>query len=845
MTQSRSVLCTAGIVASVLLIAAGAASADSGIGFDNYLSNALTNESPPLAGSIDPDGYSIISWSAFSPSGIMYPLVIDYQYLPLNDEPATAAKPPTDNFELNPGWSFGGAFAIGYLANFGTTDTASFREFTDWSEAPVLSGFKIQGLNLQSGEHLSFSGGSIGRNDQFFRLNYGRYGDYDINAWFNQIPHTFSSNARVLWNGAGTGQLTLPGGLEPGASSAQAIRDILFNNEQSTLKLERKRGGLAITATPWKNIELFFNSNTEWRDGTRPFGGTFNYPTLGQVSETVEPINYVTQELDLGFRYAGATYQANFIYNGSLFFNDTETLVWENPGLSLFQPDFTPEQGRFALAPDNQFHQLKLDFAALLPFLGGRWTTSIAYNRKTQDQQLLPPTISTGIGNNTGIPVNFDLWNTTAALSQTSADARIQTMFAQAELSLQPSSQLRTTLEFRYLDEDNDTDYTAFNPLTGEFGYIPEDGGFLFNDGIFQPGRAGDLLRFRSVPFAKDEISVRLNADYRLASSMKLGLSYEHLEEDHDHRERGELRDDRVRLQFTDRSGPWASLRAAAEYARRSGDDYDLNPFSQFLSSNLPGFVPLFGNSTAPRELADLQVFDLSSRNQLVADLQLRFTIGLRSDLAFSANYQRDDFNAEFGLRETEQISANAEWNYQFDDNGNSFLYYSYQSHDRNAANINDIGPAGTDPTAGGDVFPLENAWRQALNESHHAAGIGFTRQWNKLLLEADYSFGYSSSRLGFSFNSAGALTAGVDINATGTGFPNQTFEQHLVRLSLRYPITDKVAARVFYHLESEDINDFHFDGLTDPVVDNQLFLLAVPEDFTAHVVGIFVEVTL
>jgi len=119
------------------------------------------------------------------------------------------------------------------------------------------------------------------------------------------------------------------------------------------------------------------------------------------------------------------------------------------------------------------------------------------------------------------------------------------------------------------------------------------------------------------------------------------------------------------------------------------------------------------------------------------------------------------------------------------------------------------------------------------------------TWQWHKLLLEANYTFTYSNSQLGFNFNSPGALIAGADPAEAGDGFPDQVFEQHQLRLSMRYPINQQVAARVFYRFETEDIDDFHFDGLIDPVVDNQLFLLAVPEDFTAHVIGVLLEVTL
>ena len=831
------------LVAGVLIVTTGNVTADSGMVGDSIQSNALNYGLIPPGATIDELGLSVIKQTSFSPSGILYPLVWENAEPP-SGEQDSAEDPEQDQGTLGD-WKFGGLFEFGYLANFGGTDSARFREFADWDEAPLLSRFDFRGRDARGGQSLRFTGGSLGRDDQFLRLDFERDGEFSLSGWFNQIPHTFATNARVLWDGAGTNELTLPGDLQPGSVSAQSIRELVFEQPESTLKLERKRGGLSATLFPTKALELFFRSTAEWRDGARPFGGTFNYPTLGQSMETVEPINYVTYDIDTGLRYAGRDYQVNFTYNGSYFSNDTETLVWENPGLTPFPPDFVPERGRTALAPDNRFHQVKADAAMVLPFWNGRWTTSAAYNRKTQDQRLLPPTISTGIGNNSGTPVNFDLWNTTGALSRPRADARIQTLFAQTELSLQPLRRLRAAFEWRYVDEDNDTDYTAFNPLTGEFGYIPEDGGFLFNDGIFQPGREGELLRIRNVPHATDELRLQARFDYRASARARLGLTYTHLQEDYAHRARSEIRDNRITLRLTERGGPWASLRLSGEFASRSGDDYIRDPLAPFRTSTLEGFVPRFEQGPEPRELADLRVFDLASRDEYVTELQLRFNPGLRSDLALSASYRRDDFDADFGLRHVDRFNANGEWNYQFDSQGSGYVYYSFQSHQRDAANINDAGPVAADPFAGGEVFPLSNAWRQNLDERQHAAGIGLTRQWNRLLFEADYTFSYTRSRLDQDFNSGDALAFGADPDTAGQGLPDQSFEQHTLRLSMRYPIFGRVAARVFYRLESERIEDFHFDGLDNPVLDNQLFLLAVPEDFTAHLLGLLLEVRL
>ena len=46
---------------------------------------------------------------------------------------------------------------------------------------------------------------------------------------------------------------------------------------------------------------------------------------------------------------------------------------------------------------------------------------------------------------------------------------------------------------------------------------------------------------------------------------------------------------------------------------------------------------------------------------------------------------------------------------------------------------------------------------------------------------------------------------------------------------------------RGYYRLEHEEIDDFHYTGLTQ-VIDNNIYLAAVPDSYTAHVFGVFFQ---
>ena len=55
----------------------------------------------------------------------------------------------------------------------------------------------------QRGQYVEFRGSRISSQDQYYRLRTGRYGDYHIEAFYRDIPHTLSTTAYPLWNGTG------------------------------------------------------------------------------------------------------------------------------------------------------------------------------------------------------------------------------------------------------------------------------------------------------------------------------------------------------------------------------------------------------------------------------------------------------------------------------------------------------------------------------------------------------------------------------------------------------------------------------------------------------------------
>jgi hypothetical protein len=104
-----------------------------------------------------------------------------------------------------------------------------------------------------------------------------------------------------------------------------------------------------------------------------------------------------------------------------------------------------------------------------------------------QNADLLAPSVNTGIGGNAPFTWDNADWNTTAALSRKTSEARIDTTLANLQLSSAVLDTLTMRANARYYETRNHTAYTAYNPLTGQYGYLAEGGG----QGTVVPGESG------------------------------------------------------------------------------------------------------------------------------------------------------------------------------------------------------------------------------------------------------------------------------------------------------------------------------------------------------------------
>ena len=804
-----------GALILLLIGAPGAAYADSAVGISLGVGNEL-NPSGLIPGVLtDSRGLSAFISNSRSPSGYLYPKPF--------------LLPELTQDKDAPDWWRSGWTDAGVLYNASNTHAATFSEYGDWSSG-VIGSFGMYAENRKTANYVSLSGSSIGRDDQSYSLSAGRFGVFRFNLGFVAAPHMLAANATAPWNGIGTSDLTLTPGTVPGAATAAQVRSALSQTLPANLGFSRTTTGMALSYTPSDTWELFLNAANEWRDGNKPIGSAFSFPGRG-AAELVQPVKYRTTDLSIGSRYKGEELQANVTYAGSFFRNDFAALTWDNPGLGTPAGSFAPRRGRIALAPNNDYHTIKADAAWILSDVQVAANASYAIMR--QDDDLLPPAANSGRS-----PVDLANWNTIAALSRRTAKAGLDAVNGFVQFRWNADRDLALTLVTRYRNEDNKTDYSAFNPLTGEYGYMGLDGAL---SRIYTPAIPGTDVPIRNIPFQSNELKITSKADYRAADHTRIALSITHDEIDRANREVLHSRDNSVETDINTTGYEWGTVRFSYSYADRDGSSYVTDPYIFARSSSLPGYVQRPPNGDAPYALNTFRKYDVAGRREHTAKLQSNFVLTEDSDFQLTGSYRRSDYDADYGLRALDTYDANVSYTDQISNALTLTAFYGFQFHWRTAASVNAARSASSDASAGGPNYPAANSWQERVRDTNHVFGINAEYRVGKFSGGLDYTYSQATSDFAYSFAGLGAISSGLTPLEAGFGFPDQQFAHHILEAKLTWTYSEQISLRWYYRLEHETLNDFHYTGLTN-LVGNNIFIAAIPQDYTAHIIGFFTQ---
>jgi hypothetical protein len=806
----------------------------------------------------DPRGFSWLHAGMMrTPSGALYP------YPPMRD----AVLPNSA------GWTHQGVLQIGYLRTGGDDNTQFFRQYSDWIDGPVLGLLGLYFDNPRTGSYVELRGSRLSGDDQFYRLRAGRYGRFKVQAFYRDMPHAVATNAFPFWDGVGGTDLTVPAGLVPGASTPAQVAAVEAGRSRHTVGLVRTREGLSLEGALYRNWIGFASVTNEKRNGTRLWGGPmfFNYilPDDGGALETVRPIDFTTTDVNLGLRFVGKQWHFNSIYTGSFFRNHKDHVDFESP-FALRNVVRTPNvgniyQGEFSLEPDNDYHNLRLELSRSLKW-NGELSMAAAWGTMRQNDALRAPVTCTGTGGIYIAPTadytfNCADWNTPAALSQKTAEARIDTGLLYVKATFRPTPTFGWHAQLRWYKEDNKSNYLAYNPLTGQYGYISENG----SQGSVVPGETGIfdpdnplyqsyLVQVRSIPFAYQDSILELGGDWRLGDHNTLDLTYTFDHDQPKYRERKRVDEQRLKLAWVNRALGKGTLRFSYEHARRTGDKYNYDPYAAFYSSALPGFVetPL-GEAAFTTDA--MRKYDLSDRTEDKFRAILTYPVGDTATVSATLYGTWDNYGATIGRQQTRNSGGTVQWDWQpapltsvgaWLGMDQSRLAFSNVGDDENLVGAH---PEQQDPSLGGPLYPLANRWWDADSERDYNLGITWAHTFGRVRADLSYNLVLSRSDLKYRYASPGALpvTQAPYVDSIGDGFPANRYRTNTLDLGFTFSFSQRLGLRLFGRYQIGLFRDWHYAGLEDtPVIDHRIYTDRGPQQrYNASLVGAMLNVKL
>ncbi|WP_257388775.1 MtrB/PioB family outer membrane beta-barrel protein [Tahibacter caeni] len=831
---------------------AAPAAADSGDGVDlapgnALLANGLADAAPDARGT---------SWlrpgQRRSPAGHLY---------------GCPLEPPTVE-ELGE-WIYDGRMQLGGVVVNGDEDNALWNRYVRWDSGLVLGLLEIALRRPADGSYAELRASRLGSDDGFIEAAFGRAGSYKVQALLREMPNVVSDSARPIWNGVGTNDLRLLPSLAPGASDSAAVAAAVDGVAPQRLQVVRSRTGLGLDAYLTPRWIARAAVSEERRSGARPFGGAFFYnflfPGNAGVLETVRPVEDATVNLAAGIRYAGDRWRMDFAYDGSFYRDRYRRLRFESPfALTPTRPGTTSApiyQGQFALEPDNDYHNLRATFMRRLPW-NGELGVSAAAGRMRQDDDLIAPIDCAGTfgvdsdGSGVPGPANPFLhacadWNTPAALSRASADLRIDTYAFDTHVSVQPlpALSLRGKLDFRR--EDYRNAYLAYNPLTGDYGYITENGA----QASIQPGALGTwnpltapsaITRVRSLPLDRQDYGAELGADWQLAERRSLSLTLSTRRDEPTNRERSRVTDDSVKLAYVDRHVEGLTLRASFAVIDRDGDDYVSDPYWFAYSVSLPGFVAPAGG--VPAFTVDaLRKYDLADRREHKANLSA--TVALGDTASLSAGLQGDwnDYDAVIGRQVYDRSGATVQWEWQPSPQTRASIHYGADRARLRMANVADV-VFGPDGSLGGPDYPLNGRWWAYDKQRNRNAGASIEQGFGPVRLDLNWNLVDARGLTSYRFASPVALAYFADGLTGGDSgeFPAMRYRVDSLSLGASIALTPRVALRVFDLFERGRIDDWHYLGLdTGRVIDHRVYSDGGPSGYTTNLIGVLLDLRL
>lgn len=696
---------------------------------------------------------------------------------------------------------------------YSTTDSAKFGEYTGLNtDGPFgIGNFRFRHRSPYDSDETSYyelTGRNLGLDSRSVRGKFGEQGTYDVFLDYDEIPHFIFNDAVTPYLGAGGGNLTLPPNWEA-AATTDGFGTLGTDLREVDIETKRKRftGGVTWRLAPEWSIGAQFRH--EDKEGKDTIGGAFG-TNGGNPSTAIlpEPIDYQTDIVDLNLQYAGKRSQVQLGYEFSAFKNKTDRLRFQNAYSTNGRgAPWAPETGyptgfgEFALPPDNTAHHVAITGAYNLDETT-RVTAHGAYGRLEQDEDFLPysaiPALQASV---------------TTPLPRDSAEAKINTWFADLGVSSRPMPKLDVSASYRFDRRDNQTPQDVFVRIRAD----AED----------QPAGLDNGNARINLPYDYTKHVADVEAGYRVLPQTRASVGYEFEYVDREFQEVSETREHTISGRVSSSPFPFANGWLEYGHAIRNGSTYVDNEI--FLQGHTEAFLQTLPPDQRFENHPAMRKFPLADRTRdfVNASLDLfpqdEVTVGLR------AGYARADYDeSELGLTKTSNLHATIDISYSPSDVLTSFAYVTYEQLERDQR-----GHSWNPFTAPSLTNPGQR-WSVDSTDDVLTTGVGFNWQIirNVLALTGDYTFSHADTRI--------EPQGGADL--TFAPLPDIETTLHSVGARLGYTFAPAATLNLAYRFETLATHDFAVDNIEPDTIPFVLWIGEDSPNYSANVYGISVS---
>jgi MtrB/PioB family decaheme-associated outer membrane protein len=369
----------------------------------------------------------------------------------------------------------------------GGNSLAKFYEYRDLRPGP-FGDFNVLTGSRNGLYEINAWGQNVGYNDQRYDAYLSKAGEQYFNFRWDETPHVYSTSASTLFNTNGNA-LTLAnpnfghslytafGGTWPAPSLARGatIQSVINSSVHPTdIGIRRDTASVDYRYTPTDNWDITANYSNLRRTGSQVDSVLFTGTNNGSRADVAKPVADTTQNFGVNGEYAGTSawgqkFNAMIGYTGSVYQDDFNNYTVQNPFCDTGFTNNCTTLGAAAsplammsTPPNNQMNGVTGTFGADLPFKS-RYMGTLSYSGMRQNDAFLP-FASNGIPGLTlnGLPASSlatvpALIRTQNGTGVTSLNGSINTLLVNNVLTTQITPDLKTKLNYRYYDYDNQT----------------------------------------------------------------------------------------------------------------------------------------------------------------------------------------------------------------------------------------------------------------------------------------------------------------------------------------------------------------------------------------------------